>query len=470
MSATRDADLAEASFDATIRELTAKSAEPIAQGDNFFRKLVDALPAAIYTADASGRITYYNEAAVELWGHRPVLGESQWCGSWKLFWPDGRAMPHDQCPMALALREGRSVRGQEAVAERPDGVRIPFIPYPTPIRDSFGRIVGAVNMLVDISERKRAEEAKQHLAAIVETSDDAIVSKNLDGIVTSWNAGAERIFGYLAEEIIGRSIMSLIPPDRCKEEETILERIRRGQRIDHYETVRQHKHGSLIDVSLTVSPIKNAQDKIVGASKIARDITERKRRDAQIVTLAREAEHRSRNILATVQATVRLSNADTAENLKQVLEGRIDALTKVNSLLVQSHWAGAELRNLVMQELMPYCQDRDTRTQIDGPAIVLAPDTAQAIAISLHELATNAAKYGSLSAPDGRVDVEWSLRADGWLKLRWVEVGGPPVTPPPRQGFGMRVMENVIAGQLGGDVRFAWDQRGLTCEIALAAV
>src|SRR5947209_5105559 len=114
--------------------------------------------------------------------------------------PDGTPMPHDECPMAVALKEGRPVRGAEAVAERPDGTRVPFIPYPTPLRDASGALVGAVNMLVDISERERAQESVQRLISIVESSDDAIVSKDLNGVIASWNKGAERLFGYAAEE------------------------------------------------------------------------------------------------------------------------------------------------------------------------------------------------------------------------------------------------------------------------------
>ena len=178
--------------------------------------------------------------------------------------------------------------------------------------------------------------ATQHTAAIVESSDDAIVSKDLDGVIKSWNGGAERIFGYTAQEVIGKSITILIPPGRESEEPEILLRIRRGERIDHYETVRQCKHGSLINVSLTVSPVKNSQGKIIGASKIARDITERKRSEAQITMLAREAEHRAKNILATVQATVHLSQSDTPAGLKHAIEGRIQALANVHRLFVES--------------------------------------------------------------------------------------------------------------------------------------
>ena len=183
--------------------------------------------------------------------------------------------------------------------------------------------------------------ATQRIASIVESSDDAIISKDLNGVITSWNNGAERIFGYTAEEVVGKPITILIPPDRQEEEPAILERIRRGERVEHYETVRMRKHGSRVDISLTISPVKNAEGKIIGASKIARDITERKHSEAQIAILAREAEHRAKNVLATVQATVHLTQSDTPEGLKQAIEGRIQALANVHRLFVKSRWQGA---------------------------------------------------------------------------------------------------------------------------------
>ena len=151
------------------------------------RDLLDALPIAVYLTDSAGRITFYNQAAADLWGHRPEIGKAEWCGSWRLYWPDGRPLPHDQCPMAVALKERRAIRGAEAVAERPDGVRVPFLAYPTPLYDKSGALIGAVNTLVDITERKRAELASRKLALIVENSDDAIVSKDLNGVITTWN-------------------------------------------------------------------------------------------------------------------------------------------------------------------------------------------------------------------------------------------------------------------------------------------
>jgi PAS domain S-box-containing protein len=147
------------------RDITAQKRAEAALRDNerHLQELLTAIPAAIYTTDAEGRITYYNEAAVEFAGRRPVVGSDQWCVTWKLYWPDGTPLPHDECPMALALKEGRAIRGKEAIAERPDGTRIPFIPFPTPIRDATGKMIGAINMLVDVSERKDAETQQKVL-------------------------------------------------------------------------------------------------------------------------------------------------------------------------------------------------------------------------------------------------------------------------------------------------------------------
>jgi PAS domain S-box-containing protein len=311
--------------------------------------------------------------------------------------------------------------------------------------------------------------ARERVAAIVESSDDAILSKDVNGIIATWNRGAQRIFGYMAKEVIGKPVTILMPPEVQDEEPAILARIRRGERVEHYETVRVRKDGSKIDISLSVSPIRNARGEVIGASKIARDITERKQNEAQIAILAREAEHRAKNILATVQATVRLTQSDTPDGLKRAIEGRIQALANVHTLFVQSRWTGADLQNLVTQELSPFREDGEPRVRANGPNLVLEPNAAQTIAVTLHELATNAAKYGALSLPAGKVRVDWSCSADGRLVMRWAETGGPQVTPPTREGFGMRVMEAMIRGQLKGDIRFDWRAEGFVCEIAIPA-
>ena len=331
--------------------------------------VIRALPAAIYTTDAAGRITFYNEAAAELWGCRPELGKSDFCGSWKLYWPDGRPMPHDQCPMALALKEQREIRDMEVVAERPDGTRVHVIPYPTPLYDASGTLIGAVNMLIDISDRKRADIHAQRLASIVESSDDAIVSKDLNGIITSWNSGAERLFGYRAEEVIGRPITILIPEDRIDEEPEIIGRVRRGERVDHYDTVRRRKDGSLVDISLTVSPLKDANGRIVGASKIARDITERKRAQEQQKLLVHEMKHRIKNSLATVQAIATQTLNQHADE-RDAFIARLHALGNAHDLLTSDTWQTASLQAIVTQALKPFQEQHHERIAVEGPTDV----------------------------------------------------------------------------------------------------
>jgi two-component sensor histidine kinase len=242
--------------------------------------------------------------------------------------------------------------------------------------------------------------------------------------------------------------------------------LRTGISVREQEVHIERPDGSRGIALVDIEAVKDGDGNIVGAVNCFQDITERKRIEAQIVNLAREAEHRTKNILSTVLATVRLSHSDTVDDLKQLIEGRINALAKVHALFVQSRWEGAELRSLVTQELLAYGDETEARVRIDGPAVMLEPYSAQAIAIALHELATNAAKYGALSAAHGRVEIAWSRMADGRLSLRWIELGGPTVTLPTHRGFGTRVMENII-GHLSGEVRFDWRDQGLGCEIAL---
>jgi two-component sensor histidine kinase len=164
---------------------------------------------------------------------------------------------------------------------------------------------------------------------------------------------------------------------------------------------------------------------------------------------------------------VQLSEADTPDGLKKAIAGRIAALAGIHSLFGQSRGTGAELGSLVRQELAPYSRDERMRTQIEGPTVVLKPDLAQAIAVALHELATNAAKYGALSVPEGQIRVEWSRATDGRVVLRWTEAGGPLVSPPTRKGFGTHVMEAMIRGHVGRHVRLDWRAEGLACGITL---
>jgi two-component system, chemotaxis family, CheB/CheR fusion protein len=438
-------------------------------GGTQLETLIQALPAAIYTTDAAGRITFYNESAAELWGCRPELGKSEFCGSWKLYWPDGRPMPHDQCPMALALKEQREVRGTEAVAERPDGTHVHFIPYPTPLYDASGTLIGAVNMLIDIGDRKRADLHAQRLASIVESSDDAIVSKDLHGIITSWNRGAERLFGYKAEEAIGKPITILIPPDRVDEEPEILARIRRGERIDHYDTIRRRKDGRLIDISLTVSPLKDADGRIVGASKIARDITERKRAQEQQKLLVKEMKHRIKNSLATVQAIATQTLNRHAEE-RDAFIARLHALGNAHDLLTSETWQTVSLQAIVTQALKPFQEQHHERIAVEGRANVWLDSTKSVVvAMVVHELATNALKYGALSNGSGRVSIAWKQHSQpNLVKLVWQESGGPEISPPQRKGFGSHLIERAFGGQLGS-AQLVFNPQGVCCLLEIDA-
>jgi PAS domain S-box-containing protein len=258
--------------------------------DQSFRHLLEILPVAVYTCDNDGYITFYNKHAVELWGKEPQIGKDMWCGSFKIFTPEGNPMPLDQCPMAVALATGQEVLDQEIVVERPDGSRINVVPHPKPLFNKKGEMTGAMNMLVDITARKAAEEKGARLTAIIRSSNAAIISKTLNGIVTSWNPAAEHIFGYKSEEMIGQPIIKLIPHDLHHEEDIILSKLRRGEVIEHMETTRITKDGKLIDVALTVSPVRDDKGRIIGVSKIARDISKMKQAERTI----RESEEKFR--------------------------------------------------------------------------------------------------------------------------------------------------------------------------------
>jgi len=334
---------------AVTRDITERKRAEAALRDRerHLAELLEALPAAVYTTDAAGRITFYNDAAVTLWGCRPELGKSEWCGSWRLYWPDGKPMPHEECPMAIALKEDRPIRGETAIAERPDGTRIPFLACPTPLHDASGKLVGAVNMLVDITAQKEAEEQ---------------------------------------------------------------------QRL-----------------------------------------------------LINELNHRVKNTLATVQSIAAQSFRGEAETPAQSrFEDRLMALSKVHDVLTQENWEGAGIHAIVALTIAPLCGADDSRFDVSGEEVRLTPRMALPLSMALHELCTNAVKYGALSNGSGRIAIGWRTEGAGHgrsLLLRWEEHGGPPVKAPGRQGFGSRLIERGLARELDAQVQLEYRPSGLVCEI-----
>jgi len=431
-------------------------------------EILEALPVAVYITDAEGRITFYNQAAADLWGHRPKLGTDFWCGSWRLYWPDGAPMAHHECPMATAIKEGRPIRDIEAVLERPDGARVQFRPYPRPLKDESGRVIGAINLLIDATDLKQAEIESARLAAIVVSSDDAIVGKTLDGCVTSWNAGATRIFGYEPKEMIGQSIIKIIPPELRQEEDEILAKLKRGEHIAHYETVRLAKDGRRLNISLSVSPVFDKTGRIIGASKIARDVTEKKRVEAIQRVLIEELNHRVKNTLAMTQAIASqsLRHAKSASDFVESFTGRVQALAKAHSLLTDRKLEGAELTELVREQVTLGVADE--RVICSGPTVILGAQPAIHLALVLHELATNARKYGGLSVPQGRLSVKWEVHSSGsrTLLLDWTESGGPQVSAPLTAGFGTTLIERTLQTH-SGEATVRYGVTGVTCKLRL---
>jgi PAS domain S-box-containing protein len=339
----------------------------------------------------------------------------------------------------------------------------------TILHNSQGAPTKLLGITRDITQRKKAEDTAQRLISIVESSDDAIISEDLNGIMRSWNKGAQRVFGYAAEEMIGESIMSLIPPDRQHEEQTILESVRRGDSVSHYETVRCRKNGTLVDVSLTVSPLRDATGAVVGASKIGRDISTRKRAEEHQRTLNAELDHRVKNVLATVCAIVDQTRdaSSTQADFVAGLDHRIRSLASTHDLLSRSHWHGVALAEIVGREFAPYAMGN---SEIVGPNITLKAEAAQAVAMVLHELTTNAAKYGAFSNPGGRVLLGWSWLQNGGqsrLAIDWKETGGPSVVVPSRSGYGTCVVRELIPFELGGTVDLAFARDGFQCRLEI---
>lgn len=406
---------------AMLGEMFLDVAEP---PENRFRQLLDALPAAIYTTDAAGRITFFNRAAVEFAGREPELGKDHWCVTWRLYWPDGTPMPHDKCPMAVALKEGRAIRGVEAVLERPDGTRVDFLPYPTPLFDSSGELVGGVNMLVDITERKQAEHASQRLNEILEhrveertrqmtqaftqlraseqrfrtlvegVVDYAIFMLDPKGFVTNWNPGAARIKGYTAEEIIGRHFSQFYTEEDREAglPKKVLETAGRTGKFEA-EGWRVRKDGTKFWANVVIDAIYDDAGQLVGFAKVTRDLTEKRAAEGQL----RQAQK--------MEAVGQLTGG-VAHDFNNLLTAIIGNLEMLDGLLPAGgpcrRYAEGALRAAsrgaqLTQQLLTFSRREETQPQI----------------ASVNELLRETLMLCQRTVGEG-IDVELRLQNDSW--------------------------------------------------------
>jgi PAS domain S-box-containing protein len=417
--------------------------------------LIAALPVAVYTTDSQGYITSYNLAAAQFWGRRPNPGSARWCGFESLHRADGTQVAFEDCTLARALASGHDLPAGEAIGRRPDGSSIAFIAVPKLLFSDDGSVRGSVTTLVDITDNAQRSESHPRLAAIIASSSDAIISKDLSGIITSWNRSAERVFGYTADEIVGRSVLTLIPPERHDEEPRILERIRNGEIVDRFETIRVRKDGERIPISLTISPIRAPDGRIIGVSKIARDISDRRETEHRIRALLREVNHRVKNQFAVILSMIRETNNRTADpvQFERLVRERVMALSRSHDLLVHADWRGASLADLVLTHVRP--AGDESLMSISGPIVMLNPMAVQYLGMAFQELAMNSARAGTLAFGTGTVSVEWTLQPadeDGErrLVLTWREPFSAGDFHAEQGSFGTLILRKVTPASVSG--------------------
>lgn len=375
----------------------------------------------------------------------------------------GSALSQD---IATVLRDLGSL---EREAESEDGAAT-YLVRVKPYRDLNNVIDGVVITLIDISERKRLERDQAHLAAIVASSEDAIISHDLEGTITSWNAGAEKIYGYTVSEMLGQPMSTLLDDVQVNEWPDNLARLRQGEPIADIDISRVTKGDRVIYVSLTISPMRDAHGIIIGASAVARDIAMRKLAEEHTKMLMAELDHRVNNILAVVSSVVSqtLKAGGTVEAARAEIEGRIQAISRAHGLLTKLGGVEGSLRELVVTELQPYRQGANVT--VSGDDVILSSRANLSIALAIHELATNSAKYGALSTKDGHLDVTWRVTgASGTpeLEIIWLEVDGPPVAPPTRRGFGTKLIELSLVRGLKAKVNREFPESGVRCHISV---
>ena len=465
-------------FISLIEDITERkeAEEKLRKSEQAIRELLGALPAAIFVTDADGRITYYNQAAVRLWGRSPELGKDRWSDLARPYCADGKPARLADCPTEIALRQGKCVQGLEAILERADGTRIPVIPYPTPLRDATGTIVGVVNMTVDISKRQQAERTLAERNAQLALAGQAA---GVGSYVYDVNMGTKQISaGYAtihglpdrtAETTISEWRSRVHPEDLGQAEGLREQAFAEHRKEDNaeYRIVLPTGETRWIERRGIISYGEDSHpERVVG---VTIDVTDRKRAEQHQRALNAELDHRVKNVLATVSAIIAQTQEASNSRAEFVtgLNSRINSLSRTHELLSESMWRGASLAEIVRRELAPYTRGN---TEAKGPSVRLKAEATQALATVLHELTTNAVKYGALSNGSGRVSVRWRWLQNGShdrLLIEWEEIGGPPVQAPSRSSYGTSIIRELIPFEFGGAVELSFANEGTRCRLEI---
>jgi PAS domain S-box-containing protein len=451
---------------AAARDAVSERQEQLALAERYLAAVLDHAPQALVSVDLEGLVVSFNHAAADLFSLS--RGDSGGSSLTDHFAP----LCREDIAAALAVAgEGRTVRLDATIERGADILSVEF--SVAPVVGPNGEVGGLSIALLDVTERKRIAtalaDANRRLNAVLNNATVAIFVMDQHQHCVYLNDAAEHLTGYALAETQGRPLHDVIhhtrpngapyPLDECPIDRAFPENHQtRG------EDVFVHKDGRYLPVAYTASPIQDDDARTVGTIIEVRDIAEEKRNEQARDLLMREVDHRARNVLAVAQSMVQLTQGSDLPQFKASLLGRISALSRAQSSLSKTSWQGAELRTVVVDELEGF--GRPSAYAVDGPETMLRPEQVQPFSMVIHELATNAAKYGALSTQGGRVAVSWALEPDGGLALTWAESGGPAVDAPSRQGFGSRLIVN-LAKQLRGTITFDWRPGGLTVALCI---
>ncbi len=373
--------------------------------------------------------------------------------------------------ISQVLRDHRTLEREVKLADSGITFIMRIMPYST----GESGVDGAVLTFVDITARKKSEQALRDQAAIIEFAHDAFFRIDFDGVICSWNAAAVRLFGYTAAQAIGQPALMLCAEHRREEQAALMQAARTGAIAGPVDTLGRRQDGGFVDVELTLVAIRGETGEATAYACAAHDITGRIKAERHRTLLLHELSHRVKNALATVQsmAAQTLRHSKTLSGFQEVFLARLIALATTHDLLTRADWEGALLRDVLEAELRPYQPKDRRRWTITGPDLRLGPKTALALGLAFHELTTNAVKFGALSAPSGQLDVIWQKReaeTGPRLHIVWAEGGGPPVKPPERKGFGSRLIGDGLAYELDGTVEVDFDPAGVRCVIDVPLV